>query len=604
MKQPWSISTTVRNPERIRDFLKVVKKLEWQVWNIENQIKFQTLLIQNRLYWFWNTQFYNWLTQEQVKLVDNIDKEISFEQAKEIFEIKNYEDPAMRWRQSLNPIKKLWFVYIKDNILYFSDLWSLFIQENYDIWEIFFRCFVKLQFSNLWTSDFSVKDWFNIKPFIWTLHLINQVNLKWEKLWNKPVWIKKSEFCLFALTLINYTDIEKTADKIINLRNKLKLKTKKEQKEIFETFEFAYVKEFLWIEDKTKIQKAIKNLWDYWDNAIRYFRLTRFIHIRWGWFHVDLEQRRSLEIQELLNKYNWSVDDFSSKDEYFEYLADINKPVLPWEEPTKLNWIIKNLFIEIKELEISLNIEEIKQKELSKLSSKELQRYIEELREYRTKLQNKINYKESQSLEKVEEYIKTLKNIYDLDNRPLELEKYATFSLEALNDALQIKPNYPVWDDNEPINTAPGWKPDIECYYQSYNAICEVTMLKDRSQWYNEWQPIMRHLRDFETIFNKDSYCLFIAPKIHQDTLNTFWFSVKYEYQGKKQKIVPISINQFVEILEVLHHFKSNWKKFSHEYLKNLYDNILEVDSFSNSLDWETNIPNKIKSWKENILSN
>ena len=44
----------------------------------------------------------------------------------------------------------------------------------------------------------------------------------------------------------------------------------------------------------------------------------------------------------------------------------------------------------------------------------------------------------------------------------------------------------------------------------------------------------MRHLRDFENTFNKDSYCLFIAPKIHIDTLNTFWFSVKYEYQGKK----------------------------------------------------------------------
>jgi hypothetical protein len=37
-----------------------------------------------------------------------------------------------------------------------------------------------------------------------------------------------------------------------------------------------------------------------------------------------------------------------------------------------------------------------------------------------------------------------LKDIYNLDNKSLELEKYATFSLEALNDALQIKPNYPV----------------------------------------------------------------------------------------------------------------------------------------------------------------
>lgn len=28
MKKPWSISTTVRNPERLRDFLVVLKTLE------------------------------------------------------------------------------------------------------------------------------------------------------------------------------------------------------------------------------------------------------------------------------------------------------------------------------------------------------------------------------------------------------------------------------------------------------------------------------------------------------------------------------------------------------------------------------------------------
>lgn len=32
-------------------------------------------------------------------------------------------------------------------------------------------------------------------------------------------------------------------------------------------------------------------------------------------------------------------------------------------------------------------------------------------------------------------------------------------------------------DDNEPTFTAPANKPDIECFYQSFNSICEVTML-------------------------------------------------------------------------------------------------------------------------------
>ncbi|MFN3467958.1 MAG: hypothetical protein ACK4WF_09710, partial [Candidatus Brocadiales bacterium] len=50
MKKPWSISTTVRNPERLRDFLMVLRKLEDEEFNRENQIKYQVLLIQEKLY--------------------------------------------------------------------------------------------------------------------------------------------------------------------------------------------------------------------------------------------------------------------------------------------------------------------------------------------------------------------------------------------------------------------------------------------------------------------------------------------------------------------------------------------------------------------------
>lgn len=33
MRKPWSISTTVRNPERLRDFLKVLQQLEKRIYN-------------------------------------------------------------------------------------------------------------------------------------------------------------------------------------------------------------------------------------------------------------------------------------------------------------------------------------------------------------------------------------------------------------------------------------------------------------------------------------------------------------------------------------------------------------------------------------------
>ncbi len=39
MKKPWSITTTLRNPDRLRDFLVVLKCLEGYKWDLENQKK-------------------------------------------------------------------------------------------------------------------------------------------------------------------------------------------------------------------------------------------------------------------------------------------------------------------------------------------------------------------------------------------------------------------------------------------------------------------------------------------------------------------------------------------------------------------------------------
>jgi len=70
MKKPWSISTTVRNPERLRNFLNVLKILEGQPFNSDNQIKYQILLIQHKLYK--PTQ----LTKEQEGYYKDIEKEM------------------------------------------------------------------------------------------------------------------------------------------------------------------------------------------------------------------------------------------------------------------------------------------------------------------------------------------------------------------------------------------------------------------------------------------------------------------------------------------------------------------------------------------------
>ena len=601
MKKPWSITTTVRNPERLRNFLIVLKQLENCKWNLENQRKYQILLIKDRVYGYGKSQFYNSLSQEQIDLVDDQTKEISFEQTEEIFNVKNYKDPAMRGRQSINPLKKFGFVVIKDKNICITSLGKLFLRDDFDLGEIFFRSFMKWQVPNLDSNDYKFKDGYDIKPFIGVLHLIQKVNEKSEKLEEKAKGISKEEFSLFCPTLVNYKDIDSYAEKIIALRGNLKGKTKQEQRVILDRYKKVFAKEFLGTSNIIEIQKLLKNLKDYGDNAIRYFRLTRYVYIRGGGFYIDLEPRRSVEINALLDFDNAQSKTFRSKEEYLDYISDISKPKLPWETKEKFAEIAVKLLEDIKLFEEEIGATSKVFLDHKKLDEDELKRFIDNLRHYRRELQDEQSHQKSQEIGQIKKYIEDLKNIFNFDDKPILLEKLLSLGLNALNDAIKIKPNYPVGDDNEPTFTAPANTPDIECFYENYNAICEVTMLTGRNQWYNEGQPVMRHLRDFENKYqDKKAYCLFVAPKLHRDTINTFWTAIKYEYEGQKQRIIPLSINDFVELLKIIVEIKQNGKFLKHNELFSLYDEILEASkNLSDSNEWIKNISNTIISWKK-----
>ena len=221
-------------------------------------------------------------------------------------------------------------------------------------------------------------------------------------------------------------------------------------------------------------------------------------------------------------------------------------------------------------------------------------------------MQEVEKHHESQNEKAIEGYIFLLKNIHKSKSKQsIELERLVSLALKALNDALEIQPNYPVGDDNEPTFTAPANKPDIECFYDKFNSVCEVTMLSDRSQWYNEGQPVMRHVRDFEKKYtDKQVYCVFVAPRLHQDTLETFWMSIKYGYKGSCQKIVPLSITQFIVLLEVLLELKKKKKQLKHLELLELYESILIITGTVEHSDlWVQKIPEAIQVWKDSLLS-
>jgi len=595
-KVPWSISTTVRNPERLRDFLRVLKQLEGSDFKSENQIQYQVLLIKERLYR--PTK----IPSSHRSLIDDFTKEISFDIAREIFDFQHYEDPPMRGRQSVNPLNKLGFSIAKDTAgaIKITSLGNLFISPESDIRYIFFKSLLKLQFPNPWSDDFTDKKGFNIRPFIAVLHLIN-----------KAKKLSREEFSIFCPTMVHFKDIDKYSKYILKLRS-LESKTEKDK------FIKKFLKEFYGTKNLTRIQ--IDNLFDYGDNAMRYFRLTRYFRVTkqpLGRWIIELEPARMKEIEQLIILYDGSAVKFKSVEEYINYLSDIDKPELPWELDYDKSKDVALSLIDIIKKDFDNLTDDLKAKvadvyelivntDLNTLDLKKIDRFINRLRNLRSEI---IEIKRDSALRKNINKLKSIVLVFKDKKKfrelePVEFEHMISQCLKIINDELEIKPNCILDDEGSPIGFAPGNKADIEGYYESFNSIFEATLDVSRHQVYRESVPVMRHLKDFESVnTGKPAFCIFVAPRVHSDTVNYFWYSVKYGFEGKKQSIVALDLAHFVEILEFFINVIEDKKNFTHRNLKTLFESITSnASSKESSTSWFTDVSQIIKDWQQSIV--
>jgi hypothetical protein len=603
MLKAWSITTTVRNPERLRDFLVALQPLAGKAWDHANQEKYQRLLIKHRLYGYGSAQFYNGLPRDLVDLVNDVDTELDDATVERIVDVKNYTDFAMRGRQSLNPLTKFGFALIEDGTVKITDLGRKLIASEKDAGDVFLKSFIKWQIPNPANDDYANNDDYDVVPFVATLKLISEVNRLEAERGNKPVGLSKREFCLFVPSLVKHEDITAYAYEVIRLRDVQKGKSTQERKQVRDTYRHNFATQFLDSSEQLSIDKLLTNLRDYGDNAIRYFRLTKFIRIRGNGFYVDLETSRHTEIAALLEGEFYKPQDFADRAAYLQYMSDDALPKLPWQTKDKLVAIAREVYAEVSRLETETGLSVQEFKDTAAMSEDELSAYIAVLRSDKKLLQEKDNHIKAQPLSALTDYIEKLENIYEYENRALMLEHLATMGLHALNDAIEIRPNYPVGDDNEPTSTAPGGMADIECYYKTFTMICEVTMLKGRDQWFNEGQPVMRHLRDFE-INNSNAYCIFVAPTIHADSAETFWIANAIGYKGSRQRIAPLTISQFVSILQTLKGLREVHKNFTHEQLEDLVQSITDsAQTIPNSDEWVANIASLVASWSNRLTA-
>src|SRR5574344_1703873 len=587
------MTTTIREAERIPAFLKTAKEIENEEWNKDTQIKFQILLIKNREYLNTDsTQTFSKLNDEQINLLKDKSIDMTFEQAKNIFESKQYNDAPMRGRQSMSPLEKLGLIDKSSGKVILTDIGNKLLNNKITFDEFMFEQLLKLQYPNAIEKE--RLNW-NAKPFVNVLQLIKRVNELCIVNNMKAKGITKVEFGIFALSIKNYLDIEKIAYNVIKFRQHYEQCATIADKEIYrKSFIAKYLSSFNNPEQNTK---------EYTDNIIRYMRITKYIYIRgkYGNTCIDLEPRRMVEINSILENDNGAAKEFT-KENWIKYFGTYGSYNLPYDIVPKLQEIIKEIIKDINTLEQKLN--------LSKTSvfipdnKSDIKQCIIELRTKRIQMQHlEIKYDYNNDISKINEAIEALENIRKLDLKPsIALEKWVNVALNIINDSLLIKPNSIVGDDNEPTFTAPAGVADIECYYNNFNATCEVTMLSSRDQWFNEGQPVMRHLREFENLHpDKNCYCLFIAPSLHKDTINTYYNSIKYEYEGSKQRIIPITIKQLISILETVAKFREISKDFKNLYIKKLYDEIIKTAFENSSVVWLEKIPEILNLWRNEM---
>ncbi|MBT8636920.1 AlwI family type II restriction endonuclease [Polynucleobacter paneuropaeus] len=555
--------------------------LDGVIWDKESQALFQMHLIKNRLYGLDSPEFRNNIPDDLYSKFSDVDHEISIDDVRLIVKAKNYQDFPMRGRTSFAPLKEFGLVNLDSEGRVEITSSGRFLLNGGEYDEFLLKAFLKWQYSNPTNSSFPQD--YQTKPFVSTMHLIRQVNNICEKTKLKIKGISKLEFQLFALTLVDYTQITQTASELVNFRKKLE--NCYSQEERGELVNLTYSN------NSSGFKTKIEHLKDYADNAIRWFRCTKFFILRGDDNYIDLEPRKTYEINKILEAYSGDKEDDST---YVKRLQDISCPTLPWETNDQLSIIRDAVLADIKKLQKDLQVS-VDVPDIQKLPLKNQIVDLRAIRNEITSLEIKDKYKDDDYVSKL---IHSLRNIRELERPPVALEEITTNMLRIINDAIAINTNAPLGDDNRITFSAPGGVADIECFYKKYAAIYEVTLLTSRGQWYNEGQPVMRHLRDFEDKHAdkfRDFYCIFISPRLHEDTLNTFWTSNKYEYRGRPQKIIPLNIDQFIKIFEfTVKQRKANVQNTS-TTLQKLFDSISKsVSALSSSDLWKNAIDNQV----------
>lgn len=242
------------------------------------------------------------------------------------------------------------------------------------------------------------------------------------------------------------------------------------------------------------------------DEFIRKMRITGIVSLRGNGRFLDFNSFELDKINYILENYS-TYDTYTEKYSYFKYMGEIDSNILAVRKVEKAA------------------IDDVKIKTLNQWASDySKEDIIKELYIVCGKTESK-------------------NDVLRIIDKPTRLEFLTSVALKQNFEGLEVYPNYHVDDEGLPTFTASGGMADIECFDDESNPLVEVTLMCARNQATNEVPSITRHLQEAISKYpNKIVFTMLVAPSIHADTVYMTEFS-KSHY---KVDILPLTIAEFI----------------------------------------------------------
>lgn len=514
----YSINTTIRNPKRNADFLKLFKKYDKLVMDNINTYKYFFDLVQNGIYTFTNIPI-----SVKEKLESGI--ELSDDEVIDAIE-KNPQATGLHGRvmTQLRALKDQGFLRFEkaargQNKITITKLGHEIIDNEIDGTITYTKAMIGLHAKNPARRSMLNES----VPFLNTLFVINEVNKEWRNMGHEPKGILRHEFGAFVLSMKD-CDYKRAANDIIEYRKRNRYKIN--EKDIINHLNKNDILEL-------KMNSVIA---DYPDDVFRKFEMTGLLVARgqFGYRYIDFSKYNMEKVKIILEDYkNYSFKHFTTEDDYYFYLENIK---IPWE---------KDELIRRKVIESKCDVLGLKFDEKLDLTSQE--QMLDQMF-YRKALDNAIKDIE---LELIKQELKILAGTSDAETKfgdlgePLRLEYLLALLLGKTYGTSKLVSNIIYAENGKPLHYAPAGKSDIILYDEKGSYILEPTMQKGRNQQLNnETTNIVRHVEIEKEKSGLDFRVLMIAPVIHIDVTRFF----KYMVVSEDAKIIPASIERSTQL--------------------------------------------------------